>query len=228
MIDMHNHLLFGVDDGCKTIEESLVLIQKAISIGVTDIILTPHYAPLRGYVKSVADIHSKFQELQQKVVDLQLPVKLYLGREIDEVDDLLDLLVSKKVQTINDSNYVLLDFGMRKTDIDEYVYELIIQGYKPIIAHPERYSYIEDVKYFHKWKKTGALLQLNASSLYHPKNKQVKKHAIYLLKNGLIDFVGSDCHRNPQSYDDFLQANEKIVKKYPLNVLKTEQLLRGN
>lgn len=213
MIDMHNHILFGVDDGCQTIDESIRMIEKAHDVGVTAMILTPHYAPLRGYVASHDTIQDKFHELKQAIDERAIPVHLYLGREIDEVKDIDALLKEGTVQTMNGTNYVLVDFGMSKTDIDEYCYELIINGYKPIIAHPERYNYIDDEQLYHRWKKTGALLQVNASSLFHPKNKQTKKVIKYLIKHKLIDLIGSDSHRAPKNYDDFAKGYELLEKK---------------
>jgi len=227
MIDMHNHVLFGVDDGCKTIEESIQMITKAVHVGVTDLICTPHYAPLRGYVASWEVITNNFNQLQQKVQELQLPIHLYLGREIDEIKNIDELLKNKTIQTINNTKFVLVDFGMNKTDIDEYCYELIIHGYTPIIAHPERYNYVSDTKEFHKWRKTGALLQINASSLFHPKNKQVKKQVDYLLKNGLVDLIGSDCHRNDKNYEDFEKTYKSIQKKYKGNKINASFLVEG-
>ena len=227
MIDMHNHVLYGVDDGCKTIEESLTMIQAAVDEGVTDIIFTPHYAPMRGYVANNKDIEERFDAIQEAITKQGTPVSVYLGREIDEVKGIEELLQNNTISTINNTKYVLVDFGMKKTDVDEYLYELIINGYKPIVAHPERYNYIKDTTDFHKWKKTGALLQINASSLFHPKNKQVKKHVKYLLKHGLVDLLGSDCHRNPRNYQDFAKAMQLIEKKYSNNSLKQEILLAG-
>lgn len=226
MIDMHNHVLFGVDDGCKTLDESLQMIEQAISVGVTDLIMTPHYAPLRGYVATNEIIENHFQQVVQAAKEHDLSIRLYLGREIDEVKHIEELLDNDKIKPMNHTKYVLVDFGMNKTDIDEYVYEMIINGYQPIIAHPERYNYISDSADFHKWKKTGALLQINASSLFHPKNKQVKKHAGYLLKHGLVDMVGSDCHRNPQNYNDFAKAVQLVQKKYKNNQLKHHVVLQ--
>jgi len=227
MIDMHNHVLFGVDDGCKTIEESIQMIEKAVSVGVTDLICTPHYAPLRGYVVSWEEITENFKMLQQKVQEQNIQIRLYLGREIDEIKNIDELLQNKTIQTINNTKYVLVDFGMNKTDIDEYCYELIINGYKPIVAHPERYNYITDPKEFHKWRRTGALLQINASSLFHPKNKQVKKQVEYLLKNGLVDLIGSDCHRNDKNYEDFEKTYKVVQKKYKGNTINASFLLEG-
>lgn len=227
MLDMHNHVLYGVDDGCQTIEESLTMIRKAESIGVTDLLLTPHYGPMRGYVATNDVIESKIEELKQRLDKENISVRLHLGREIDEVDNIQDLLAAGVVKTLNATKFVLVDFGMKQTDVDEAVYELIINGYQPIIAHPERYNYISDPQDFHKWKRTGALLQLNATSVYHPKNKQVKKHALYLLKHGLVDFIGSDGHRSEKNYDDFAKLMKKLPAKYSNNRLRHDELLGG-
>lgn len=225
MIDIHCHVLYGVDDGCKTLDDSLRQIKKAISVGVTKLILTPHYAPLRGYVSSKETLEANFTILKEAVQDL--PIELYLGREVDKIDTIDLLLEENKIQTMNSTKYVLVDFGMDKYDIDEYCYELIINGYIPIIAHPERYNYISDVKTYHKWKKTGALIQINAVSLFHPKSKTVKKRARYLLKEGLVDFVASDAHNNPESFE-YLKKAFKLLenKSYQKNKIKNNILVQ--
>jgi protein-tyrosine phosphatase len=217
MLDMHNHVLFGVDDGCQTIEESITMIQAAVDAGVTDLILTPHYGPKRHYMATHEEIQTNLKQLKETVQQLALPINLYLGREIDEIDNIVELLNNKTLETMNDTTYVLIDFGMAKCDIDEYCYNLIINGYKPIIAHVERYNYLEDFTLFQKYKRTGALIQVNASSILHPKTKQIKKKVQYLLKNGLIDLVASDAHRNPKSYSDLKQTIELIHKKHKNN-----------
>lgn len=219
MIDIHCHLLYGVDDGCKTIEESISKIEKAISVGITDIILTPHYAPKRGYVVGKDEIKKRFDTLKEQVKALNLDVNIYLGREIDEIEGVDELLKSGEIETMNNSEYVLIDFGMRKTDIDEYCYELVINGYIPIIAHPERYNYIDDYKLYHKWRKTGALIQINATSIFKTKNKKTKKNVNYLLKNNLVDFLASDTHTLLEHYDVFKKSYEMILKKYKRNAI---------
>jgi protein-tyrosine phosphatase len=231
MLDMHNHIIYGVDDGCKTIEDSIGLIEKAISVGVTDIIMTSHYAKLRGYVASNDEIITKFNEIQKVVKEKKLKVNLYLGREIDYFPGMDEIIDQGIIETLNGTNYVLVDFGMKKTDIDEAIYNLIIAGYKPIIAHPERYNYVNDYNLYHKWKQTGALLQINATSLFHPKNKTVKKITKYLIKNNLVDFVGSDTHSKQRNFDDFAKAYKKINNDFKLaknhrKLLKTEKQMR--
>ncbi len=227
MIDIHNHLLFGLDDGCKTLDETMIMISKAATVGVKEIIFTPHFGPMRGFVKTKEEVTKVFELVKKEVENKGIEIKLHLGREIDEVDNIVELLKEGSLETLADTKYVLLDFGMKKTEIDDFIYELIIAGYKPIIAHPERYSYVKDYREFHKWKKTGAYLQINASSIFRPQNKETKKKTAYLLKNGLIDFVASDAHRNEENYDDFIKAINKIDKKHPNNKLLFSSVLGG-
>lgn len=219
MIDMHSHILYGVDDGCKTIEDSIAMIEKAIHVGVSDLVLTPHYAPHRGYMISSEEIQKRFLVLEDEVTKLNLPIKLYLGREIDHIEDIIDLLQEHKIETIHDSNYILVDFGMKKASIDEACYEIITQGYIPIIAHPERYHSIYTKEDYKQWKKTGAKIQIDASSLIHSKSRRAMKNARYLLKNNLVDFIASDVHSNEKTYDHFEKAL-KLCNQETMNRMK--------
>jgi protein-tyrosine phosphatase len=213
MIDMHCHILYGVDDGCQSLDASIRMIQKAIEVGVKKLVLTPHYAPMRGYVEPLSIIKDNYRQLKDKVASLQLPITLYLGQEIDYHKELVENLKMKKCLPLNHSKYVLIDFGLQKVNIDEAVYHLVIAGFKPIIAHPERYLYITDHKKYHLWKKTGALLQINASSYYHPHTKQVKRNVKYLIQHDLVDCVASDVHQKPYVYDDLKKMHRVIDKK---------------
>ncbi len=213
MIDIHCHLIPGVDDGSKTLEDSITLIKKAIEVGITDIVLTSHYGKQRGYTPSHEEIMKGYNSLQEEVKKHDLKVNLYLGREIDATEDIESLLKENKVETLNNTKYVLVDFGMEKANIDEICYELIVAGYIPIIAHPERYKYSK-LEHFLKWKKTGALIQMNSSSLYHNPSKETRKKAKYLLKNNLIDILASDTHRWEHTYIEFDKIVKLINKKY--------------
>ena len=126
---------------------------------------------------------------------------------------------------MNNTKYVLVDFGMKRVYIDDYLYELIIRGYTPIIAHPERYNYIKSYSEYHKWKKTGALIQINATSINKSKNKRTKKNVLYLLKNNLVDFIASDCHRVSDNFDSLKDALDLINKKYKDIKLKSKILI---
>jgi protein-tyrosine phosphatase len=213
MIDIHCHLIPGVDDGCKTIEDSIRLLKYAESKGITDIVCTPHFGHQRGYAESKEIIQKQFDYLTEEKNKHNININLYLGREIDATEDIETLLKENKVETLNNTNYVLIDFGMEKENIDEICYNLVIANYIPIIAHPERYRYVETTD-FHKWKKTGALIQMNATSLFHTPSKDTRKKAKYLLKNNLIDILASDTHKWEHTYDEFLKVTNTINKKH--------------
>lgn len=218
MIDIHSHILFGVDDGCKTIEDSLSMIEASIKVGVTDLILTPHYSFRRNYTVSYNKVEENFIFLKEEVSKKGLKINLFLGSEIDETSDICTFIKKGMCHTMNNSKYVLLDFGTRKADIDDICYEFMVQGYKPIIAHPERYVYINGIEEIKKWKKTGALIQINASSLFS--SGKVKKQTMLLLKNKLVDIISSDTHRNIKTIDYFSKAFIYIEKKYGKDAAK--------
>jgi protein-tyrosine phosphatase len=211
MIDLHTHLLPGIDDGSSSIDETIKLIKKAQSVGVTDIMFTSHYAKFRHYLPSKETTQSLFDEVINKAKEEDINTNFYLGNELDYDEELFQYLESDVARTLNDSKYVLIDFGLKKYDVDDVIYELVVRGYKPIIAHPERYRYIHGVEDYKTWRKTGALLQVNASSLFskhHPK-KQFK----LMLKHGLIDLVCSDVHHQVETYDHLLKTKEYMEKK---------------
>ena len=212
MIDIHSHILFGVDDGCETIEDSIKMIENSIKAGVTDLFLTPHFSIRRNYTVSYKIIEDRFIVLQKEVLKRELKIKLYLGSEIDEDTDTCLFKTNGLFHTLNNTKYILIDFGSRKAHIDDICYELIVKGYKPIIAHPERYFYIKGIDEVKKWKKTGALIHINASSLFV--GGKVKKQAILLLKNKLVDIISSDTHRSKKTINHLSKAFLYIEKKY--------------
>jgi len=119
MIDIHSHIMFGVDDGCKTFGDSIYLIKESIKAGITDLFLTPHFSYRRKYTKSYEEIERKFNLLKKFVVENNLGINLYLGSEIDEHPGVLDFLDSYLCHTMNNTKYVLIDFGTRKADVDD-------------------------------------------------------------------------------------------------------------
>lgn len=221
MIDIHTHILFGVDDGAKTIQQSIDMIKAASKQGVKAVFLTPHIAPLRGYTTTKQVLTDRFNQLSKEVSKLNIPIKLFLGAEVDEQDRLSEVIGQS--HTINNTNYVLIDFGMRESDISEVCYTLNVKGYKVIVAHPERYSNITFDMLVHL-KKEGALFQVSAQHLIKRGSRRARKIAIKMLKYDLIDFVASDAHRfehfktMKEAYDCVrkrkgkMKANELFIK----------------
>lgn len=209
MIDIHSHLLPCVDDGSDSAEKSFALLKEAAFYGVTDMILTPH-SVLR-FNLDTTELESVFEMFKQAVLELGVGVNLYLGQEIFFPPDFAEEL-KKPLFTLNGTRYVLAEFDFyEKTDVSDAVYEMTLKGYKPIVCHAERYTYLttEDVKAI---KQCGGEIQLNADSIVDKNLKGDYKRAKAILREGLCDYVASDMHCG--RVNCMAKAYALIEKKY--------------
>lgn len=236
MIDFHAHILPNIDDGSASMEESINLIKEAEQAGFTGIISTSHY--LQNYYESDEEERRRIlAELanQVKVADAEAEIpKLYLGSEIYISTDIVELLEEGKASTINGTNYVLFELPMNSKPlfVKAVVYKLIENGYNPIIAHPERYSYVkENIEFVRELKNMGALFQSNYGSVIGMYGSSAKKTLKKLLKEDLITFLGSDVHAVGQIYPKIpkiLRKLEKWIspeKLQELTTLNAEEIL---
>ena len=193
MIDIHTHILPLVDDGSKSIENSLRMLNELSANGVTHAFLTPHY---RGkYVANKEVLKTEFEKFKSTAKDI--PINLYLGREIYCDRESLNLLSEGKLLTLNGTKYALLEFHYyNRADIVDAVYTAKTRGFIPIVAHIERYEYLDfkDLDDVFEIKSLGGLIQVNASSLVKKADKTYFKRVKRLLRFDLVDFVASDCH----------------------------------
>lgn len=225
IIDIHNHSLSNVDDGAKDLQESINNIKYLKNLGITDIILTSHYNPNLNYIVSVLDRKKLLKTLKDACQELN--VNLYLGNEvyIHEANTIIDLLNENKITTLNNSKYLLLEFPFshKINHLDVIICELNELGIKPIIAHPERYSYltIADLK---KLLEYDCLLQCNISSIIGHYGKSAKKRIKELLKQNMVSFLATDFHHHK---DKDLEKSLKKLKKY-LSVEEMQKLLYDN
>ena len=219
MIDIHNHLLFGVDDGSKDIEESLTMVRQYMESGFTGAIVTPHYDKERYLVDRDLAMTRKAdleQVLKQKGIDFNL----YLGNEIYLDEKSIQNIKNKTVSTMADSHYVLVEFPFRGTPLyaGNLLYELRLEGYIPIIAHAERYEFVKkDFEFFTKLVNDGSFVQINYHSL--EEKSPHRDMALKLLDLDVVSFLATDSHgklgRSPavSSYIEFLKeryGDEKI------------------
>ncbi len=213
MIDIHSHVLPEVDDGSRAFALSLGMLQTARAQGVTHIILTPHFR--KPFLESKQSLKKIFDEFCQQVKNQGLDVELFLGQEIRFNKRVPSMLDAGELITLNDGKYILVEFSLLKRtdseDIVDVVYGLKKQGYIPIVAHLERYSYV-DMDVACQIKNVGGLIQINAGSLVNENGFAVKRKATVFLKNGLVDFVASDIHEN-RKYS-MGKAFKKISKKF--------------
>lgn len=209
MIDIHNHILYGVDDGSKDLDMSLAMLKEEMEQGVTTIYLTPHQNQQTLTGPLLKERYQSFlEELKEKGIDMDIR----LGAEIYYYPGLKQDLLSGKALTMDESKYVLVEFSTRtETNVSEIVYELVVAGFTPIIAHIERYPYLKKEDYF-DIKEAGGLIQINSGSFSHFSSRGLIK---YLLKNGLVDYVATDAHDNSKRKVDFSFVHSYIKKKYP-------------
>lgn len=212
MLDIHSHILYGVDDGAKTLEESLDMLKEAVNGGTKAIVATPHYR--RGHYEVPYEEHlSKINELKLKARENKLNIEIFLGQEVLIDNKIIELLEENKIGTINNTSYMLVetDFLEYDSQILDYIYELKIRGINPILAHPERYKYIqEDPSILNDFKEEGCLFQINGGSIKGSFGKTVEKTAINLIQHGFCNFLGSDTHGLSYRTPNLKEAIEKL------------------
>jgi tyrosine-protein phosphatase YwqE len=219
-IDIHNHILPGIDDGAKTVEDSIELIKGFSDIGVKKFIATPHI--MHNYYPNDYDTintaHKKVQDYLLKEGMKDVSLDMSAEHMIDANFDYL--LEKEKVMPLR-NRYLLIEMSYLQPPInfDEAIQNIASHRYFPILAHPERYSFLHlNSSKFQKYKKSGILFQMNLLSLGQFYGKDVQKKAHKLLESGLIDYVASDVHnlQQLQSIKE-LQLSGKLLKLlYPL------------
>lgn len=210
MIDFHSHILPGIDDGSRSIEQTIRMLKEAKEAGFTKIISTSHY--IEGYYES--DETERIELLNEVQKNIS-GIELYLGNEIYITNNMIDLIQNKQASTINNSKYVLFEFPLSAKSMNdkEVVYRLIENGFVPVIAHPERYSYVQDnPEYIEELAEMGALFQANYGSIIGMYGKKAEKTLKKLLKNDLIRFFGTDSHRIDQVYTKMPKILKKLHK----------------
>jgi len=217
---MHSHLLAGLDDGVKSYDEALQLIQNFHRLGYKKIITTPHI--MSDYYRNEPEqILAKLEELKQVLRDNEVPVIVEAAAEHYLDESLIAKIHEQKPLLTFGSNYLLFEtnFFSEPFQLNEFIFNSITQGYKPVLAHPERYQYMS-MKKAEDLKDRGVLLQLNIPSLVGYYGKPVERMAVKLIDAGWIDMVGSDCH-NMQQFNALEEAfkNKNFKKALDLRLL---------
>lgn len=193
MVDMHSHVLPFVDDGSNSIEDSLKILEVEMQNDVKSVIFTPHYKQ-NIYDTPFCELKKVYENFASAVKEKNMPINVYLGQEVYCTNKIYDLLKDGIVSTINGTKCLLIEFNYYdEQDIQDYVYNLKTMGYIPVIAHIERYIYLDWHNLF-DLKQLGALLQVNASSIMGEEGSTIRRRVLKAIKQGLVDFVGSDIH----------------------------------
>jgi protein-tyrosine phosphatase len=213
-VDMHSHLIPGVDDGSPDLETSLDLIRKMADMGYKKIITTPHVY-LEYYPNDPDTILPGLEALKAAVEGEAIPIEIHAAAEYFMDEYFGELLEKKALLTLKD-NYVLveLSFFGAPPDLEDLLFKMQIKGYKPIMAHPERYLYYKgDIEKYQRLKELGCLLQLNILSLTGFYDRAVRKNAWALIDEGLIDLLGTDLHNDRYAEHLALALKDRKVAK---------------
>ena len=211
-VDLHSHLLPGIDDGAKTLEDAITLLTRMRSYGIKNFITTPHVLGA-VYPNSTAMIHRKLNEVKEALVPNNLQdINIRAAAEYMLDEQFYERMLKDDLLVLKD-NYVLVEMSYFSAPLNLYemLYDLQLKGYIPVLAHPERYSfYHRNFEAYYKLKKAGCLFQLNLLSLTPYYGKGVQNISKQLLKNNLYDFVGTDTH-HMRHLDSLTQIGNKKV-----------------
>lgn len=211
-IDIHSHLLPGIDDGAKNFSETLELTKSLQSFGISQIITTPHV------IQNIwdNDSHKINQKASETIINLQnsqINIPFTAAAEYLMDNSFAKLFQSEKLLTLKD-NYVLVEMSYINPPMQLYsiLFDLKVAGYIPVLAHPERYLfYHKNLSEYNKLKNAGCLFQLNLLATTGYYGAEITKTADYLLQKGMYDFVGSDTHHNKH----ILSFDQRIKIKDP-------------
>lgn len=214
--DMHAHWLPGIDDGPKTVEESLAMLHKYHTLGYKELIATPHI--YRDYYPNTRDtIQAAFEKVKEKAM-IELPdLMLYFAAEY-YMDEYFSILIKNKEILCFQENHVLVEQGFFSEipNLDNYIFDLQIAGYVPVMAHPERYGYYHNrEERIESLRHAGAKLQVNLLSLAGKYGAPIAKKAEEWIKKDFIDFIGTDAHSvSDLELLDPISLSTDVVEKF--------------
>lgn len=243
MIDIHCHLLPGVDDGSQTLEESCMMAEIAIDSGVKTLVTTPHCNyPGEDPNFFSRDLAGVYTNLKAELAKRGLDINLYFGMEVFGSMDVAALLREKKVVSLNNTRYVLIEFYFNDDPARVlFVLQQVIRaGYVPVIAHPERYRFMRpDHSTIFDMLDMGCLFQINRGSIRGVFGREIQDTALKMLDHGFADFVASDSHspfhRTPYLFDvyEFICDNfsksyaAKLLYENPAKLLANESIVKS-
>ena len=243
MIDLHTHILPGLDDGSPDLETSVLMAAVAAESGVTHLVATPH-SNQRGAFENYASpaLQVRFDCLGTAVHEAGIPLELSLGMEIFGTGDVLQLLHDGRLLTLGGGRYLLIEFGFHEDPlrIERLLDALLADGYWPVVAHPERYYGLQRMpNYLFDWANRGIVLQVNKGSLFGRFGRGAQALAAAMLERGLVGCVASDAHgpdvRTPDLAGawDYLaeRCSEELARclleDNPGRILRSEPLPEG-
>ena len=228
MIDFHTHILPNIDDGSRSIDETFNLIKEAKEAGFDGIILTSHYIE-NYYETDVPERDVWVKAIKENLEPKGIEAALYLGNEIYISDNMMSLLEEGKASTINNTCYVLFEMPLHEEPLNLYdaIYSLQENKLIPVLAHPERYSFVQkEPELINDLIEKGCLMQANYGSILGQYGEKAEFIVRKFFENNMIHFLGSDVHRQNSIYPKIPFALEKI--KHIIGERKLEELTTIN
>ncbi|WP_148630512.1 tyrosine-protein phosphatase [Bacillus sp. E214] len=219
MIDIHSHILPNLDDGAKSLEESLNMARLAVSNGIETIIATPHHKNGK-YENEKECILSSVKQLNEELEKKQIPLTVLPGQEVRVYGELLEDMEQGFIQTVNDSSYLLIEFPSNYVPryANTLFFDLLQRGINPILVHPERNAAIADnPNLLYDFIQQGISAQITSGSIVGKFGKKIKKLSTDLIEANLIHFVASDAHNVSSRQFWMNEALDELEKQFGLD-----------
>lgn len=217
MVDLHSHILFDIDDGPETLYESMQLCRMGVEYGIDRIVATSHLYKPDEIAKYISKRNDRILRLREQIERAEMPLRIYPGAEVFVNDDIFYAHHLEKV-TINNSRYILIEFdfhGLSGRRLVHYVDEIFRIGLVPIIAHPERYSYLQrDFGLVEYLVDRGALFQINADSLSGRSGYTEFEMAYRMVRHHAASFIATDAHSHLNRSNDML----RMIQGFPPDI----------
>lgn len=219
MIDIHSHILPGMDDGAQDIYDTLEMVEIAAKSGITAMVATPHCNIPSGYRNYFGDEYREIvQNVREAVREEGLPVRIFPGAEAMGTADLPQLLQDGKIMTLNQSRYLLVEFFFDEDPefVGNLLEELVGLKVIPVIAHAERYKFVQrDPNLVYDWRSKGYPIQVNKGSLRGKFGRRAMETAYLLLNHHLVSVVASDAHSPHIRTPEMKRVHEQLSMEYP-------------
>lgn len=218
MIDIHCHMLPGVDDGSDTLDNSLLMASMAAESGTDIIVVTPHCnIPGEPGNYPTRELLEKFIALREAIDAAQIPLKILAGAEVFCTPDIAELIRQKKLLPLASSRYLLVEFAFNEDSIEmnSRLEQIFAEGLIPVIAHPERYNAVQrDRTLPERWFAAGYIMQINKDSVFGNLGQRAKRTAEFMLSQGLAHVAASDAHGTYSRTTELEQLREHISLNY--------------
>lgn len=224
MIDIHTHILPGLDDGARDMEDSLSMAALALKSGVHTLVATSH-ANTGGFFKeySIEEYLQRLEAFRKALDEVKLPLRVFSGMEIYMTREVPRMIREGRLLSLNQTGYFLTEFsfGIEQEEMDEMLHDLMELGVTPVIAHPERYRCVQESESgIAKWKNRGCLMQVNRGSIFGRFGSGAKQCVDRLLDQHMVTCIASDAHKPYERTTYMADIKEYMEQEYSFEYSK--------